>query len=246
MRSRRLQASAVKFPDNKHTARAQGFEAAGEGRALHGRAGDTFVFEDRCAPGLLQRRQLEGGVLIVSTDARIAVLHAIIMRQTYATCKSLISRAENCVTGLTLGATRTVMFSGRLPQTHPEGLQKHRSTYWGVMCSRDLQSRLKEASAGLPKGHLMSTYLERIRSDMCCSTYLVKCARRSVVHAHGRSWTGPQWLQRGRTTSKVRRVWVVNGMTCGRSPRLHQDGHLERLRHDICAHSRKSVHSFMP
>src|SRR5207249_2618397 len=89
--------------------------------------------------------------------------------------------AQNHGTELTLCATRTVMFSGGLQQTHPEGLLKNRSTYWGVICSRDLQSRLKEASAGLPEGHLMSTYLGRRRPDMCCSAYLVKCARRSVV-----------------------------------------------------------------
>jgi hypothetical protein len=51
------------------------------------------------------------------------------------------------------------MFSGGLQQTHPEGLLKNRSTYWSVICSRDLQSRLQEASARLLEGHLMSKYV---------------------------------------------------------------------------------------
>ena len=103
-------------------------------------------------------------------------------RHTYATSQGLISQASIYGAGLTLCATRTLICSGRLQQTHPEGLLKNRSTYWGIICSRDCRSRLQEASTGLPEGHFMSTYLERRRPDLCCSTDLVKCARRSVVH----------------------------------------------------------------
>jgi hypothetical protein len=38
----------------------------------------------------LQRGKLQSGVLVIGADARIAVFHALIMRQTYATRKPLI------------------------------------------------------------------------------------------------------------------------------------------------------------
>src|SRR4030095_3049548 len=70
--------------------RAQGCEAAGEGRARDGRAGEAFVREDRRASCLLQGGTLQRRVLVVGGHPCIAVFHCPIMRQTYATRKPLI------------------------------------------------------------------------------------------------------------------------------------------------------------
>jgi hypothetical protein len=100
-----IPAEAVQFPDNEGVTRAQSFEAAGEGRALDGRAGEAFVRENCRASCPLQGGSLQRRVLIVGADTRIAVFHAIIMRQTYATRKPLILCTLNFVAGLTLCAT---------------------------------------------------------------------------------------------------------------------------------------------
>lgn len=72
-------AKAVKLPDNERVPWLERFEALSESRALRGRAGDAFVFEDFLASSLLQGRQLQGGVLLISGDTRVTIFHAIIM-----------------------------------------------------------------------------------------------------------------------------------------------------------------------
>src|SRR5262249_13332305 len=44
---------------------------------------EACIRADCCAPGLRQRRQVEGGVVIVGAPTRRAVLPAALMRQTY-------------------------------------------------------------------------------------------------------------------------------------------------------------------
>jgi hypothetical protein len=78
----------------------EGCEAAGESRARHRRVCKACVRADRRASCPLQRGTLQSGVLVVSADARRAIVHATTMRQTSATGKPLIARAEICITGL--------------------------------------------------------------------------------------------------------------------------------------------------
>src|SRR5450631_810074 len=98
-------AQPVELPHYERVAFLQGFEATEQGRALDaGRAGE-FVFKKFGASGLLERRYLHGGVLVVGADTRIADFHAVIMRQAFETAQALISLTLVFVSNLTLSGT---------------------------------------------------------------------------------------------------------------------------------------------
>ena len=66
----------VELPDDERVARLQRLQALDEGRALRRRPGDPLVLEHGPATGLLQGGELQGRILILGRDARVAVFHA--------------------------------------------------------------------------------------------------------------------------------------------------------------------------
>src|SRR5664279_3244719 len=98
-------AQPVELPHYERVAFLQRFEATEQGRALDANRAGEFVFKKFGASGLLERRYLHGGVLVVGADTRIADFHAVIMRQAFETAQALISLTLVFVSNLTLYGT---------------------------------------------------------------------------------------------------------------------------------------------
>jgi hypothetical protein len=58
-----------------------------QGRAVESRAAAPFIDKSFIASGLLQRGQLQVGVLVIGRDAGISVFHAGNVKQIYETVK---------------------------------------------------------------------------------------------------------------------------------------------------------------
>lgn len=104
----------VELPHDERVAGLQRFQATGEAGALHGRAGDAVVSEGLMATGLLQRRKLQRGVLIVGADAGVAIFQSSNLKQTSGTCNPLkigrfaaVSKPTLCGTGAVHLSTTT-------------------------------------------------------------------------------------------------------------------------------------------
>jgi hypothetical protein len=65
----------VEFPDDERVAVLQCFETTEEGRAL-GVFSGALVLKDFLASGFFQGGELQGGILVHSRDADVAVFHA--------------------------------------------------------------------------------------------------------------------------------------------------------------------------
>ncbi len=57
-----------------------------------------------------------------------------------------------------------------------------------------------------------------VRAGNTAWSVLLSSREATVVHAHCGSWMGATRSQRGRTTSKVRRVWVITGISWAKNP----------------------------
>jgi len=69
-------AQAIEVPDYERVTMFELLQTAEQGRALRGRSGQTLILEDGLASGLLQRRELQGRILVVCGHSRIAVFRA--------------------------------------------------------------------------------------------------------------------------------------------------------------------------
>lgn len=83
---------AIEPPCDQHIPLLHGCQGLIEARAALDRPRDALIFKDHLAPCPSQRVSLEGEVLIVRTDPRIADFNAMILQRDFATRNRLVLR----------------------------------------------------------------------------------------------------------------------------------------------------------